>query len=178
MSLSGISVMRDLSHPASREHESEGGGMGAGSPDILKQGFAPGELLECELAKPQGDLWEVPFSVDDLFELRQLVAGWAAREAMSGEPADELVLSVHEIATNSIRHAGGMGMLRLWRTSDSLVCEVQDAGHITDPALGRVQPGASASESRGLWIANQLCDLVQIRSGTGGTQVRMHKRLV
>jgi anti-sigma regulatory factor (Ser/Thr protein kinase) len=85
---------------------------------------------------------------------------------------------VHEIATNSIRHGGGMGMLRLWRTNDSLVCEVQDAGHITDPALGRVQPGASAAESRGLWIANQLCDLVQIRSGVEGTQVRMHKRLV
>jgi anti-sigma regulatory factor (Ser/Thr protein kinase) len=152
--------------------------MGAGSADILKQGFMPGDLLECQLATPPGDLWEVPFSIEDLSELRQLVAGWAAREAMSAEPADELVLSVHEIATNSIRHGGGMGMLRLWRTSDSLVCEVQDAGHITDPALGRIQPGASALESRGLWIANQLCDLVQIRSGAEGTRVRMHKRLV
>jgi anti-sigma regulatory factor (Ser/Thr protein kinase) len=152
--------------------------MAASSADILKQGFVPRDLLECELSKPQGDLWEVPFSVEDLFELRQLVAGWAAREAMSEGPADELVLSVHEIATNSIRHGGGVGMLRLWRTSETLVCEVQDAGRITDAAIGRVQPGASAPESRGLWIANQLCDLVQIRSGAEGTRVRMHKRLV
>src|SRR5258708_19924722 len=114
--------------------------MGARSPDILKQGLVPDDLLECELARPRGDLWEVPFSVEDLFELRQLVAGWAAREAMSIEPADELVLAVHEIATNSIRHGGGVGMLRLWRTSDSLVGEGQDAGPTTDPTLGPVPP--------------------------------------
>jgi anti-sigma regulatory factor (Ser/Thr protein kinase) len=30
---------------------------------------------------------------------------------------------------------------------------------------------------RGLWIANQLCDLVQIRSSAAGSVVRMHKRL-
>ena len=30
---------------------------------------------------------------------------------------------------------------------------------------------------RGLWIANQLCDLVQVRSGAAGTTVRLHARL-
>jgi hypothetical protein len=29
----------------------------------------------------------------------------------------------------------------------------------------------------GLWIANQMCELVQIRSGDGGTVVRLHKRV-
>ena len=153
--------------------------MAIGGPDTLKQAFtAPASTLECELPPPQGDLWEIPFSIDDLYELRRLVTVWSAREAMTGEPAEELVLSVHEIATNSIRHAGGVGMLRLWRTDDTLVCEVQDSGHITDPAIGRVAPGAAAAESRGHWIANRLCDLVQISSSAEGTQVRLHKRLV
>ncbi len=71
-----------------------------------------------------------------------------------------------------------MGMLRIWRTSDTLVCEVQDAGTIAEPALAKVEPGTSPAEGRGLWIANKLCDLVQIRTGPRGTQVRMHKRLV
>jgi anti-sigma regulatory factor (Ser/Thr protein kinase) len=138
----------------------------------------PESALDGQLAKPQGDLWEIPFAAEDLYELRQLLSGWAAREGMTTEPADELVLSVHEIATNTVRHGGGVGMMRLWRMSDTLVCEVQDMGRIADPTIGRVAPGTSAMESRGLWIANQLCDLVQIRSGEGGTQVRVHKRLV
>ena len=29
---------------------------------------------------------------------------------------------------------------------------------------------------RGVWLANQLCDLVQIRSGAAGTVVRLHAR--
>ncbi|MCW3032450.1 MAG: hypothetical protein QOK19_2458 [Solirubrobacteraceae bacterium] len=153
--------------------------MAAGSPDTVRHMTGiPESALDGQLAKPQGDLWEIPFAAEDLYELRQLLAGWAAREGMMPEPADELVLSAHEIATNSVRHAGGVGMMRLWRMSDTLVCEVQDNGRIADATIGRVRPGTSAHESRGLWIANELCDLVQIRSGEGGTQVRMHKRLV
>jgi anti-sigma regulatory factor (Ser/Thr protein kinase) len=145
--------------------------MAASTADTRQQALAP-------LPKPRGDMWEISFAAEDLYELRQLLAGWAAREAMAAEAADELVLSVHEIATNSVRHGGGMGMLRLWRTGDSLVCEVQDAGCIADPGAVSVLPGTSPAEGRGLWIAGQLCDEVEIRTGSFGTQVRMTKRLV
>lgn len=127
---------------------------------------------------PRGDLWEIPFAAEDLYELRRLVAGWAARETMPEEAADDLVLSVHELATNSVRHGGGVGMLRLWRTVEALVCEVQDAGRLSDPSIGSEQPGDAAAESRGLWIARQLCDLVEIGTGPAGTLVRLHKRFV
>ncbi len=130
------------------------------------------------LARPEGDLWEIPFAAEDLAELRMLVSGWATRETMEPEPADELVLSVHELATNSIRHGGGAGMLRLWRTGKELVCEVEDGGQMADPAIGEQQPGTSPAESRGLWIAHQLCDHVQVRAHAAGTQVRLHKSLV
>src|ERR1700760_2886324 len=110
--------------------------MAAGSPDTVRLVAAmparPVPPPRTDGAAPdvaRGTLWEIPFAAEDLYELRRLVAGWAAREAMSGEATDELVLSVHELATNSVRHGGGVGMLRLWRTADELVCEVQDAGH-------------------------------------------------
>jgi hypothetical protein len=35
---------------------------------------------------------------------------------------------------------------------------------------GQNHPGGG----RGLWLTNQLCDLVQIRSGDAGTVVRAH----
>jgi anti-sigma regulatory factor (Ser/Thr protein kinase) len=34
-------------------------------------------------------------------------------------------------------------------------------------------PPLSDEGGRGLWLANQLCDLVQIRSGENGTVVRL-----
>ena len=36
---------------------------------------------------------------------------------------------------------------------------------------GRMAPTPAA---RGLWLANRLCDLVQVRSGEQGTVVRLH----
>ncbi len=129
------------------------------------------------LPRPRADVWEIPFAGEDLFELRQLVSSWATKEAMGEEANEELVLAVHEVATNSVRHGGGVGMLRLWRTADTLVCEIQDAGYISDPLRARRAPGNEASASRGLWIADQICDLVEISSSPRGSQVRMHKRL-
>jgi anti-sigma regulatory factor (Ser/Thr protein kinase) len=129
------------------------------------------------LPRPRGDVWEVPFAGGDLFEVRQLVSSWATKEALGGEATEELVLAVHEVATNSVRHGGGVGMLRLWRTGEELVCEIQDAGYIRDPLRSRRDPGGEAEASRGLWITQQICDLVEIASSPRGSQVRMHKRL-
>jgi len=157
--------------------------MAAGSTDTLKDRRGPraaparDRALPEGLPRPSGDVWEIPFAAEDLFELRQLVATWASKEALMPEPTEELVLAVHEIATNSVRHGGGVGMLRLWRTRDSLVCEIQDAGYISDPLAARRRPGGEACASRGLWITEQICDLVEISSSPRGSQIRMHKRL-
>jgi anti-sigma regulatory factor (Ser/Thr protein kinase) len=76
-----------------------------------------------------------------------------------------------------VRHGGGEGTLSLWREGDSLVCEVRDRGRIEDPLAGRVEPPTGVVGGRGLWMANQLCELVQIRSFPDGGAVRVHKRL-
>ena len=56
------------------------------------------------------------------------------------------------------------------------MCEVSDNGVIAPPLAGREQPEGPGGN--GLWIANQACDLVQIRSFGGGSVVRLHKRRV
>jgi len=54
-----------------------------------------------------------------------------------------------------------------------VVCEVNDDGYLQDPLVGRRRPTPDAMGGRGLWLANQLCDLVQVRNGVEGCVVRV-----
>jgi anti-sigma regulatory factor (Ser/Thr protein kinase) len=106
--------------------------------------------------------------------VRRLVSTEAARAGFTSQPINDLVLAVDEIASNSIQHGGGSGTLRIWRDGDVLVCEVRDGGHFDDPLADRRRPAPERDGGRGLWLANQLCDLVQVRSSPTGTTVRLH----
>ena len=86
------------------------------------------------------------------------------------------MLAVNEILTNSVRHGGGTGVLRIWQDDETLVCEVRDGGRIDDPLADRRRPRPDQTGGRGLWIANQLCDLVQLRSLADGSVVRVSMR--
>ena len=112
----------------------------------------------------------------ELGSMRHFVSAWAREEMLDGERRERLVLAVNELTTNSVRHGGGAGRLLVWRESDTLLCEVRDGGHMTEPLAGQWCPGPEALGGRGLWIVNQLCDLVQVRSSPGGSIVRAHMR--
>ena len=86
------------------------------------------------------------------------------------------MLAVNEVATNSIRHGGGRGVLRIWHAAGALVCEVADSGRIADPLAGRQRPVSGQSGGHGLWLCNQICDLVQVRTFATGSVVRLHTR--
>ena len=117
------------------------------------------------------------FSIGGLDKLRRFVSVAAGAAGLSEARTAELVLAVNEVATNSLVHGGGEGTLRSWRTPGGFVCEVSDHGQITEPLAGRVLPGALDETGRGLWLANQFCELVQLRSTPTGTTVRMHVRV-
>ena len=55
-----------------------------------------------------------------------------------------------------------------------MVCEIADRGTIDDPLVGRQAPDTEQLGGRGLWLAHQLCDLVELRSGPDGTVLRLH----
>jgi anti-sigma regulatory factor (Ser/Thr protein kinase) len=113
------------------------------------------------------------FTAGGVRGLRHEITELARHVGLSAARTDDFVLAVNEVATNSIRHGGGSGTLRAWIDGEAVVCELSDDGHITDPLVGRIRPPIDAPGGRGLWLAHQLCDLVQVRSDSDGTVVRL-----
>lgn len=113
---------------------------------------------------------------ESLRELRRLLVDRASACGLGPTKADDLVLAASEVATNSIRHGGGEGVLRLWTEGRTAICEIADAGRIEDPLVGRGRPAPDLGSGYGLWLANQVCDLVQIRTFRDGSVVRLHVR--
>jgi hypothetical protein len=60
----------------------------------------------------------------------------------------------------------------LWQEPDRLICHVDAEGGIEDPLVGRRAPRRDRIGGWGLWIANQLASLFQVRSSGGATSVR------
>jgi anti-sigma regulatory factor (Ser/Thr protein kinase) len=117
------------------------------------------------------------FEVDDLRYVRLLVGSEAKAFGLSDQRTADLVLAVDEIATNSLLHGGGRGSVWVWRAAAAVICEVQDEGRIEDPLAGRRRPSPESIGGRGLWIANQLCELVQVRTFSSCSVVRLHMRV-
>jgi anti-sigma regulatory factor (Ser/Thr protein kinase) len=114
---------------------------------------------------------------DSLAHVRAMVSSRALQVGLDRDRATDLALAVSEVASNSVRYGGGGGALRIWHTLVALVCEVRDHGHIDDPLVGRSIPEPMAEGQRGLWLVNQMCDLVQLRSLDDGVVVRLHATL-
>ena len=126
------------------------------------------------LSEPPPGAEAADFEVSALGELRATIARRAAAAGLSEERTRDLVLAVNEVATNTIRHAGGAARLRLWSENDDLVCQLEDTGYIADPLAGRRVPSPDAVGGIGLWMVHQLCDLVEVRTAQGATIIRLH----
>jgi anti-sigma regulatory factor (Ser/Thr protein kinase) len=133
-------------------------------------------FLEQPLPEPRVSVEELIYNVDEVATVRRFIADHAARVGLIPGRTADLVVAVNEVVTNSIRHASGRGTIRLWHDGDALVCEVRDDGRIRDPLVGRQRPTAEQATGRGLWLVNLLCDLVQVRSSSTGTVVRLRMR--
>jgi anti-sigma regulatory factor (Ser/Thr protein kinase) len=112
----------------------------------------------------------------DLAPIRQFIADHAPRLGVPADRIDDYILAVNEIATNVLRHGGGKGEVRIWATDRRVVCEVTDAGTATGNFLGFLRAGPHSERGHGLWIARQICDLMEMRTGSSGTTVRLHMR--
>ena len=117
----------------------------------------------------------IAFQRGGLGSLRAFVTAQAQQAGLEQRQASALVAAINELATNSLQHGGGRGELRIWTDDGWLLCEVSDEGHLTEPLAGRLPPAPDAGA--GLWLANQLTDLLQVHSSPAGTVVRVHQKL-
>jgi anti-sigma regulatory factor (Ser/Thr protein kinase) len=129
------------------------------------------------LPPPPGNAAELDFGLEELVSVRALVSARATIAGLATERVSDLVLAVNEVATNTVSHGAGHGVAHVWSTPHSVVCQVEDSGHITDPLAGRRTPEPDAASCVGLWTVNQLCDLVEVRTSPVGTVVRVHSAL-
>jgi len=136
--------------------------------DFARSAFA------APLPTPPGDAVHLDFGIRGLSAVRDAVRRGASVAQVSDDAADDLALAAHEVATNSVQHGGGTGRVTVWSDSDGYVVEVRDAGRIDDPMVGRELVELASETGRGVWMANQLCDLVQVRSNDNGTVVRLY----
>jgi anti-sigma regulatory factor (Ser/Thr protein kinase) len=113
------------------------------------------------------------YGAGDVPATRHTVAQYARSCGLPEEEVEALELAASELATNSIRYGGGTGTVAMWVEPGAAVVEFSDAGHIADPLTGRRSPPLDSEGGRGLYLVNQSCDLVQLRSSPRGTTVRI-----
>jgi len=137
--------------PRSPGGEQRGAGPGAGQRPVLDQ----------------------VFDGDSLYALRAAVAAHGARAGLAEDRVGDLILAVHELAANAVRHGAGRGRLRIWTADGTLCCEVaddgaphgNDAAAVPDPARWNIEPG------HGLWVVRQVADQTSLHGGPSGTVV-------
>ena len=142
--------------------------------DVLER---PGEAalaaraaLDAALTPAPGGTPEVAFDEPSPLLLRRLVEAPIREAGLATGRADDLALALSAAAT-SLARFGGRLLARCWREQGAVLAEVLSTRRIEDPLLGREWPPTDAG--RGLWAANQLTDLGELRSSAAGTVVRL-----
>ncbi|MEU6078354.1 sensor histidine kinase [Micromonospora sp. NPDC047074] len=141
--------------------------------------YAPVEIVaryNRPLPAPVEPAAALTYEFDSLPAVRRFVAGHGGAAGLDEDRLADLQIAVTELAANSIAHAGGRGVLRVWRTAGHLVCEIHDDGWLADPLAGRLTPAPDGVGGRGLVIVQALCDLVRVHSTPAGTTVRLYVR--
>jgi anti-anti-sigma factor len=137
----------------------------------------PGHPGPAQPGHPAAPILDQAFDADSLYALRAAVAAHASQAGLASGRADDLVIAVHELAANAVRHGAGHGRLQIWQTDQALLCEIADNGAPQAPdapqapqapdgpdaALWRTEPG------HGLSLVRQVADQTSLRSGPSGT---------
>jgi anti-anti-sigma factor len=135
---------------------------------------------------------EQAFDADSLYALRAAVAAHGLSAGLSPGRADDLVIAVHELAANAVRHGAGHGELRVWRAGHTLRCQISDDGLPPAAEDGQApsDDGAASAEKaargekdvdgnpaarwrtepgHGLSLVRQIADQSSLTSGPDGT---------
>ncbi|HVL91208.1 MAG TPA: sensor histidine kinase [Actinomycetota bacterium] len=166
----GSSLDAPVLEDAHRTHPLAGG-----TPLISYAGVEDAAGLFAEqLPVPPASAERLDYDNETARSVRRFATEIAQRAGLDAVASANFALTAHELAINSVVHGGGGGTIDAWITPTALIGEVRDRGLIADPLTGRIRPSVDVEGGRGIWLANQLCDLVQLRSSRAGTSVRFH----
>ena len=126
------------------------------------------DLFGDDLAEPAGPVAGIVLPAGPA-EIAAFVGRHAAEVGLDAERARALSLAVRETSASAMPGC----LLWIWTEPGALICEVADPEPVDDPMAGRVRPRGGEPDPRGLWLANQTCDLVQVRSTPKGSRVRI-----
>lgn len=166
------SVLDDAgcTHPAVFRHGEEQESSSYLGPD----GLPPG--CDRPLARPPAGAERLSYQ-RDLRPVRSLVTRCARSARLPARRITDLALAASEVAANTLRHTKAGGTLHLWHDADEILCLITDSGVIADRLAGYRVPADDRAGGKGLWLVNQVCDLVEVRSSTDGTTICLHMRL-
>jgi anti-sigma regulatory factor (Ser/Thr protein kinase) len=108
-----------------------------------------------------------------LRETRRFVAAEAGHAGLPADRVADFVFAMNEAVQNVLQHGGPAGIVKVWGNGGTVVGEVSGPGPAIDPLAGHFRPAPNACSGRGLWLINELSDLVQVRSADGWTTVRL-----
>ena len=167
----GIVAEARLSHPVMVDS-----GTTTSSPDYGARRHVM-ELFGRPLPEPTSAVTALTLAPERPDEIADLVLSRARTAGLPAQRSTKLAAAVDEVVLAGIDASDGDVRVRLWQDRSALVCEVADDGVISDPMVGRSESLSANSRERGIRLANELCDLVQVRSGAAGTAVRVHSWL-
>ena len=123
------------------------------------------------LPEPAGLTHELAMRGAAVGAVSRLLAGHAG--GLDDERRDDLTAAIAAVEA-CMGRPGAWTRLRVWEEPERVVAEMSGLVPVDDPLAGREWPAPPKGAGRGLWLANQLCDLVQLRSTPDQAVVRLH----
>jgi anti-sigma regulatory factor (Ser/Thr protein kinase) len=104
------------------------------------------------------------FDARTLYQLRSAVAAHVAEFGLSVQRACDILIAVHELASNTVRHGAGHGRLRAWTDQRTLICTIAD-GPAPDDLAPPDDLAATPADlpwpvvsGHGLWLVSRVAD--------------------
>ncbi len=122
-------------------------------------------------------VFDQEFGADSLSGLRASVLESATAAGLKDERAIDVMLAMHELAANVVRHGAGRGRLLMEINSQGLRCQVSDDGVSAPANYAAAGQGALTAASwpfehgHGLWLVRLTASQVQALTGPAGSVV-------
>jgi anti-sigma regulatory factor (Ser/Thr protein kinase) len=133
------------------------------------------EAIEGSLKRSNAPVEQIPVT-HELWRLRRRLSASAVLAPLPQSRRQDFVVAVNEGAINALEYGEEPRTARLWRQGGSVIADVVARGRVADPPSRR-RPDPGALRGRGLWIAGQLCDRVQLRQEGATTRLRLQMRV-